>query len=286
MINIFITFLYYINKIDVDIMIRSLEALIKSLNYFNNKYKLYVFTNISDLHNHINDNIKEHIEINVRQISDMTNYYNNIWLNLSFYKIIIYKEIMNAINVTPIWIDLDTIICRNIDHLVNYNNFFIIHGSKDKRQFGITNTLSVPISEYIQGNIWKINKTLLNKLLYIWDNLTIKPYYDFQGLLNLSYHYIKDFKNEMIILGRDVDIDTINGLELYNREIINEPITTHIKYRLKMINNNIIDTYDYKYIQFMSFTFNRLSEWLKNNNLIEIEDNNIIDFFKYCNLIR
>jgi lipopolysaccharide biosynthesis glycosyltransferase len=183
--NVFFTFCFDINKINRHVLIKSAKGLINSFNYFNNDYILYIYTNISELSEHIDDS---HVKIIPYNLNNVKCVYNNAWFDLSFHKLFLAKELLET-ESSIIWIDLDTIVCRNIDHLSKYINFFIMQGSLDTRPFRITNGMSVPHNIYIQGNIWKLDKDLLNKIFHLLS--TIKTYieYDSQGLFNYAYHF-------------------------------------------------------------------------------------------------
>ena len=276
--NIFFTFLFDIKRISVPNMVHALTSLVKSLDYFKNSYELHVYTNVPIRFD--NPNIK----IIKYELSDIIKYYNNVWHDISFHKLSTAKTFTEK-GISPIWIDLDTIVCRNVDHLSDYNNFFVKQGgSMDTKIFNILPGLGVENKDYIQGNIWKINPALLNLLMELWDSLTTKPEYDTQGLFNYAYHF-KDMKSNMLILGEDVDHNTINGLDIVNDKIVTHPTISLLKDNLVMRDGKIISLNSNKEIQFFSFTFLTLVDFFSRNLFAQFSDPGIRDFFKSCGYI-
>jgi hypothetical protein len=282
MSNIFITFCFDIGRIKRHILIKTTAALYRSLVYFKNNFQLHIYTNIDTLDGYFTNNTN--INIIHHDINKIDNYYNNIWLNLSFYKVAIYKNLLIDTGITPIWIDLDTIVCGNIDHLSKYDNFVVIQGTQDTKLEKVHEDKNIEANKYIQGNIWKINKKLLDELLELWSSLTIKPKYDFQGLLNLAY-YFKNFSTKMNILGIDIDKNTINGLEIYNNSKVVHCDLYSLRSALIMNDTYIMDIRTFRRINFMSFTFYELQDAIINNKFNTFTDKNIRDFYTYCGLI-
>jgi hypothetical protein len=283
MTNIFLTFCFDIGRIKRDILIKTAVALYKSLVYFKNDFVLYIYTNIDTLDGYFINNTN--IKIIKHDINKIDNYYNCIWLNLSFYKAVIYKTLLIDIEITPIWIDLDTIVCGNINHLSEYDNFFVIQGTQDTKLEKVHEDKKIEANKYIQGNIWKINKDLLGELLELWNSLTVKPKYDFQGLLNFAY-YFNNYYTKMNILGHDIDKKSINSLEIYNNSKVVHCDINNIKSNLMMNDTHIMDIRTFRRINFMSFTFYELQDAITNNNFNKFTDKNIRDFFMYCGLIQ
>ena len=233
----------------------------------------------------MNENI-EIIQYDIKNIKSIyTNTDANAWFNMSFHKLVIYKELLEKYGTSPIWIDLDTIICRNIDHLATYNNFFIKQGTTDTRPFAIFTNLEIESNKYIQGNIWKLDPTLYTELIALWDSMPIKPNYDTQGLFNYAYHF-KGFNSQMKILGEDVDLNTINGLDYVDHIILKHPEISEIKHKLVLQDSKIMHTILHKEMQFMTFTFLTLRRFIALNQFAQFNDSALVDFFRYCEFIR
>ena len=284
--NKFFTFAMDINHIQRQYLIKSVINLTNSLDYFKNNYDLIVYTNIEELKDY------KHTCITYKDLSmdSIKSYYTTEylyhWLNLSFHKLITVDK-MTTDTESYIWIDLDTIICRNVDHLVNYKSFFIIQETEDVTPFEIIkNTLSIPNKDYIQGNIWKLDRKLLTSALSYWNTLNPKPEYDGQGLFNLMYHF-NVYKPHMPILGRDVDVGTINGLEIQNYKIIKHDGEQDLRDNLYMTDEGIImDKRSDKQVQFFSFIFVVYQMYLRDNLFSLFKDHKIRLFFKQCGYIN
>ena len=93
---------------------------------------------------------------------------------VSFNKINIYKDLYDEYKKNYIWIDLDTIICYNIDYINDLSNVFIENGGdciNKNTLFTNNNSIVVPRNRYIQGNFWKLDIELYYKLIETLDDL-------------------------------------------------------------------------------------------------------------------
>ena len=78
---------------------------------------------------------------------------------------------------------------------------------------------------------------------------------------------------------RDLDKNTINGLNITRSDIISHPSFEKLKDTLYMENDVIKSTIYKDYIvQFLSFTFYNLDESLKSNKFVLFKDHNIKNF--------
>ncbi len=275
--NFFFTFCFDIGRINRHILIKSLQGLINSLDCFNNTYKLTVYTNISELSsiiNNINVSIINYELSNIKSMQD-------IWYDLNYHRLFMANDICTE-DISPIWIDIDTIICKNIDHLSRYESFFIMQGGDDIHPFHITDGKNAPNNIYIQGNVWKINRHIIDELYKILSTIKTKIEFDAQGLFNYAYHFT-NLKSKMNILGKDIDIDTINGLSITSNSIIRHPRIDLLKDKLFMNENGlIIDKETGKNLQFFSFTFYTLESFIVNNSFMHFSDNGVKNFFIKC----
>jgi hypothetical protein len=280
--NHLVTFCFSIGRIETDILVRSAIGLVRSLDYFNNKYTLYLYTNIDAIDEtelaH-NPSVKcIHMPITAKRD------YNDIWLDLSVYKFTILKR-HASVGENPIWIDLDTIVCSNIDHLVNYDNFFIMQGCMDSNPFYLfpNNTdIYVQNKDYIQGNIWKLNNKLVDYFTLVWNEMTIKPLFDIQGMFNYAYHK-KGMNTCMNILGRDIDKHTVNGLDIVDTTHLKHPSIDLLKHAIITNDDGVfLQKQTGKTLQFFSFTFLTLCEFLKHNLFSQFEDAKFKHFLQYC----
>lgn len=263
---LFYTFCCDIGKQSKSNLIMALNILMKSIHKNISNYKLLCFTNFT---NALNKQIDNKYNIEYRQYYDKEKMklYSDRWYNLSFNKINIYKDLHDEYNKDFCWIDLDTIICQDISYINNLSNVFIEVGGNclNKNLLFRNNTsITVPRNRYIQGNFWKINIILYNKLMDTLDklikqNLTLG--YDLQDLFNY-YIYIEnngDCKG-INILGNNIKPESINGLSIWSRKGNTHANTSGLN-NLYVDNNSLRSKfYPDKSIHILSFTFNTLKK--------------------------
>ena len=204
-------------------------------------------------------------------------------MNLSFNKINIYKDLYDEFKKDYIWIDLDTIICKNIDYINNLSNVFIENGGSCVRKNGLFNNNSsifVPRNKYIQGNIWKLNINLYNDLIKTLEKIISKKLilrYDLQDLFNY-YIYIENNNNKINkvnIIGNNIHSDTINGLSIWSSDGNSHPNLIGLN-NLYYKNNELKSLfYPNKKIHILSFTFNTMKILSKQNKFHELFYNNL-----------
>ena len=260
---LFYTFCVDIQKYTRDNLVKILFNLIKSIDKYIDKYTLICYTNFD-----INDSIYEFSKFNIifRDYYDKQEkkMYIDKWLNLSFNKINIYKDLYDEYKKNYIWIDLDTIICYNINYINDLSNVFIENGGDCINKnilFTNNNSIVVPRNRYIQGNFWKLDIELYYKLIETLDDLNkqnLKLRYDLQDLFTY-YIYIKEHNNKNInvnILGNTIKNNTINGLCVWST--IGNTHTTESGLNNLYIENCTMKSkfYPNKEIHILSFTFN------------------------------
>lgn len=263
---LFYTFCCYIGKHKKSDLIMALNMLMKSIhkNIFN--YKLLCFSNFT---NELNQQIDNKYNIEYRQYYDKEKIklYSVRWLNLSFNKINIYKDLHDEYNKDFCWIDLDTIICQDISYINDLSNVFIENGGNCLNKnllFSNNTSITIPRNRYIQGNFWKINIILYNNLMDTLDKLikqNLKLRYDLQDLFSY-YIYIEnngDYK-DINILGNNIKPKSINGLSIWSRE--GNTHATESGLNNLYLENNMLKSkfYPDKSIHILSFTFNTLKK--------------------------
>ena len=258
----FFSFCCYINRIDKSDLIFGLKMLLSSLDYHVKDYQFILYTNFDINIENKNLIIRKYYDNNYKK------YYNDEWLNLSFNKIHIYKDLYDEFNEDYIWIDLDTIIVYDISYLDNISNFFIEHGGicDNYKHDIIKNVFSLPLNKYIQGAIWKVNINLYNSLMDTFNDIINKNLiieYDIQGVFAYYFYYILNGeldKNNINIYGVNFKNNTLNGLGMWS----NNNENTHLNKfpSIEALNNmyyenNILKTkyYPDKEIHFAMFTF-------------------------------
>jgi hypothetical protein len=280
--NRFLSFCFDIGRIPTSVLLTAAEGLVRSLNYHNNHYEFIFYTNMPQMQQ-LELAKQSNVRIIPYRLEDIPGEYgNNSWHNLSTFKLKAISQNVNEKGEPPMWIDLDTIVCRNIDHLVNYPNFFIMQGTEDERLFEIFPGVSVVNKNYIQGNIWKLSPELFCIFTEMWAGFERKPNYDLQGMFNYGYHF-KELKEKMLILGRDIDADTVNGLDVVHPVLLRHPSIGELRGRLRMDDHDrLIQVPTDRKLQFFSFTFFTLSEFVRGNLFAQLEDKRAVAFFKAC----
>lgn len=255
------TFCCYIEKYSKSELIKVLNILLMSIHKNILDYKLICFTNFT---NELNKQVSKKYNIEYRQYYDKqkNKLYNDQWLNLSFNKINIYKDLYDEFNKDFCWIDLDTIICHDISYINDLSNIFIeIGGTGSNKTILFTNnsSITVPRNRYIQGNVWKLDINLYNSLMKTLDKLInkrLKLRYDLQDLFNY-YIYIENnghYKN-INILGNNTKPDSMYGLSVWNKNSNSHPCSESLNNLY--LDNNVLKTtiYPNKNIHILSLTF-------------------------------
>jgi len=239
-------------------------------------YKLLCFSNFT---NELNQLINNKYNIEYRQYYDKEKIklYSDSWLNLSFNKINIYKDLHDEYNKDFCWIDLDTIICEDISYINDLSNVFIENGGNclNKNVLFHNNTsITIPRNRYIHGNFWKINIILYNNLMDTLDKLikqNLKLRYDLQDLFSY-YIYIENngYYKDINILGNNIKPKTINGLSIWSRE--GNTHATESGLNNLYLENNMLKSklYPDKKIHILSFTFNTLKKLNNSEKFKEI----------------
>jgi hypothetical protein len=258
------------------ILIRTLTCLINSLNYFKNKYKLIVYTNFETEELPEDDHVT-YIALNIENIP---RYYNNIWNNLSFYKIKVADDIYKSINKIPVWVDLDTVVCANIDHLDIYSNFFVRSGGNSEYISKSWKQIHVPNYNYLQGNLWKASPDIIQNVFTIWNTLEEYPSYDLQDVFTyLKWH--TDLGMGMNLLGDTIEPYSSASLEVMSSLDSLTPASIDIiSCRFKK-EGDMITALDKK-ILIMSFTFETLAYFYLHNCFQKFEDPEFREFLKDC----
>jgi hypothetical protein len=258
----FYTFCVDISKISRNELRRCLIMLAKSIKRHIPDYKIICYTNFEM---EINKNKRFNMDLRMYYDNSKIKMYSDPWLNLSFNKINIYKDLYEEFNTDFIWIDLDTIIASDVSYINDMQNCFIENGGIPEipnKLFINNNKLTVPRNRYIQGNLWKININLYNELLLTLSEINqkgLKLRFDLQDLFSY-YIYIKrgGVFNDINVLGNNVLPNTINGLSIWDKKGI-----THAS--IHGLNNlyckdNVLKSkfYENKEIHIVSFTFGTL----------------------------
>jgi hypothetical protein len=276
-IMFFFTFCVDIQKHSKRDLLYCLSILLKSIHNNISNYNLICYTNFNI---NINKYYFSNFNIEFRNYYDNMKYkiYSSKWLNLSFNKINIYKDLYDEFNRDYIWIDLDTLITYDISYINDLSNCFIENGGNCTNKnvlFTNNNNINIPRNRYIQGNFWKLNINLYNDLMITFSEIKKQKLilrYDLQDLFNY-YIYIKNkgLLNNVYILGLNQKSETINGLSIWSKQgntHANIEGLNNLYYENNKLKSNF---YINKEIHILSFTFNTIKTLYKNskfNNLL------------------
>lgn len=197
----------------------SLNILLKSIKKYVKDYQVICYSNFI--------NPEEYSEFNIefREYYDNTInlMYSDNWLNLSFNKINIYKDLREEFNSDFIWIDIDTIVLYDISYLNDVSNFFVpIGGSCTNKNvlFSNNQSITVPRKNYIQGHFWKLNPKLYNNLIETLNELDakgLKLRFDLQDLFGY-YLYHKNFYDTLNVFGKNYKSNVSNSLSVWSKD--------------------------------------------------------------------
>lgn len=255
-----LTFVYDIGRITPDrgevitreILVKTFKLLYNSLDYFNENFTLHVYTNFD---NH-RDLEKEKSKIHYFPESLFKNKYKDSWINLSYNKIVAAENILKQYD-SVLWIDLDTIVCKDISYINNLDNFFIKNNSGDQIQY-INNQYSVKNKDWMMGHVWKVNQKTINSFKKIEQQVE-EPRYDIQ-----DYFTIMDqLGEEKMFFANEVSKDTVSTFEIYPD--LTHPSPEVFNDSCKMQDNKIFSKQLNKQVEFLPFTFNKLEINLSNN---------------------
>jgi FkbM family methyltransferase len=265
----FFTFCVDIKKHSVADLQKCLLILVQSMHRHVKEYKLICFTNFTLPQESFTT---YNIEFRNYYDNDTTDHYKNKWLNLSFNKINMYKDLHNEFNTDYTWIDLDTVIAYDISYINQLANCFVENGGNCTNKnvlFKNHDDITVPRNRYIQGNFWKLNSSLYEKMMSTFRKLTAQGRvlrYDLQDLFNYCiYVECNGDSSNFNIIGYNVRPESINGLCVWSKE--GNTHATAAGLGNLYYDNHILKTtfFQEKEIHIVSFTFDTLKQLWDNN---------------------
>ena len=271
------TFCVDIGKHSKRELINVLKILIHSLDK-TNEYQLHIFTNFPININKSNIVIHEYFDNSV-------SIYQDIWLNLCFNRINVYKYLFDKYKIDFIWVDLDTVFTSDVSYINDISSYFIDCGGINEDPHLLINNTNIYISrnKWIQGNIWKLNIELHNKLIDIYNEISsknLKFEYDLQSLFTYYFYFILDgnektlLDNDIYIIGRNIKKNVINGLCIWDPKgntHANLNGLNNLYYENKLLKSNF---YPDKHIHLVSFTFDTLKQLYNTKKFQELFINN------------
>ncbi len=282
----FFSFCCFIDKISKEDLVFALKLLLSSLDYYVKSYEIIIYTNFDIDVNHKNVIIRNYYDNDIIKYCDGDTPFDR-WLNLSFNKINIYKDLYDEYNENYIWIDLDTPVMSDISYLENVDNFFIEVGGdiKGEKSPIIHDYFYIDRSRSICGCAWKLNINLYNSLMETLNELNkqnLKIAYDFQGLATYYlYSKLNGQLNEngINVLGLNYKMNTMNGLAIWSDDNDQNYYCNIDGLNKLYFDNNTLKTriYPGKEIHFVGFTFITLNE-NKNSEIFKELFNHLLTF--------
>ena len=270
----FYTFCVYIGRHSKEDLIGSLKLLVKSLNKYVKNYKLIVFKNFNIEFNDPNIIYRDYYQ------GDIKIYKNDRWKELSFNKLNIFKDLNQEFKKDFIWLDLDTIIVYDISYFNKYDNLFIINGGNIEKKYPLfsnSDKYNIKSNNNIQGNVWKINMNIYNKLVECLKNDIQKKNlilrYDLQDLFNY-YIYKKDKPSNYNLIGKNIQKNILNGLAVWENPKKNKHSHGDIEGIENLFRKNgVLKTkyypnYDIHILSITFFAYNRIKNNKKFKNLL------------------
>lgn len=273
------TFCVYIGRHSKSDLLKVLNLLINSLDKHKNNYELQIFTNFDLNLDRQNIIINEYFDKN-------ENFFNDKWLNLSWNKVSIYKYLFDKYKINYLWIDLDTIVTSNIEYINEVETYFITIGGNCKNlHTPFTNDYEkkylLPTYKHIQGNIWKLNIDLYNKLISVFNQLNtvgLKLMWDFQTLITYYVYFIINERfeeNNIYISGVNYKLNVLNSLSVWDEPHKHSHANLNGLKNL-YYENNILKSHIHpdKEIHMLSFTFFSLKQLYHTKTFKELFFNN------------
>jgi hypothetical protein len=190
-----------------------------------------------------------------------------------------YKFLRDKYDIDFTWVDLDTVFVDNIEYINDLSSTFIDTGGNNKDpHLLMTNTqIYIPRDTWIQGNFWKINEDLYNKVMKINNDMNSKGHYfcyDLQSLFTYYLYFILNpnewEKHGIYVLGRNYKENVINGLAIWS---INGNTHANLNGLTNLYHKNgkiKSAFYPDKEIHLLSFTFYTLNQLIHTNKFKEL----------------
>lgn len=244
---------------------KAFELYYNSISRHNENFTISIYTNLPK-HWFTRDKVKvfESSEDNFLNL-----YKGNRWFNLTFHRFFLLEKHL-LLGDNPIWIDLDTIICDNIEHFADYSNLFVKYGFGENI-VTIDSRHARPQKEWIHGHIFKVDQTIVNWIKAILAKGEDTPHYEIMSFFTLlemqhpgHFHILNRITNKIINSEWCYDpgrpATKLNSLTA--QHFHEEPHL--IRDRVKLVNGKL-QGYDGREFAIMTFTFFPLEANLRQN---------------------
>lgn len=214
---------------------------------------------------------RDRVEVHHEEERDFAVLYPSIrWFNLTFHRFFILEKHMRQ-GEDVIWLDLDTVVCGNLDFTQSLPNFFIKHGFGENT-VTLNSQESLAQKEWIHGHAHKMDMPIVNTI----NELLAKerediPQYELMAVFSLlrqrhpeKFILLNEHTDKHINLEwcyePSVKIHKVNSLSAEHFH----PEPRYIKDRIKMLNGKLCG-YDGREFLLMTFTFPTLEMNLREN---------------------
>ena len=158
---------------------KAFEVYYNSISRHNQNFTIHLYTNLPK-HWFTRDKVKVY---DSSEQDFLTLYKGNRWFNLTFHRFfLLEKHLLMGDN--PTWIDLDTIICDNIEFLADYPNMFIKYGFGEN-VVTIDSQHARPQKEWMHGHLFKIDQTIVGWIKEILAKGEDIPTYEIMSFFTL-----------------------------------------------------------------------------------------------------
>lgn len=244
---------------------KTFELYYNSLARYNQNFTISIYTNLPKYWF-----VRDKVRVFDSSEDNFLNLYKgNPWFNLTFHRFYLLDKHI-ALNDNPIWIDLDTIICDNIEYFADYPNLFIKYGFGENI-VTIDSRHARPQKDWIHGHIFKIDPIIVGWIKDILAKGEDIPHYELMSFFTLlemqhpdHFHILNRITDKIVNLEWCYDpgrpATKLNSLTADHFH----PEPHLIKNRVKLVNGRL-QGYDGREFAIMAFTFFSLEANLRQN---------------------
>lgn len=219
---------------------KAFELYYNSIARHNQNFTIHLYTNLPpawfarDKVNIYNSSEDEFLKL----------YQGNRWFNLTFHRFFLLEKHL-ALGDNPIWIDLDTIICDNIEYFADYPNLFVKYGFGENI-VTLDSRHARPQKEWIQGHLFKIDQTVVSWIKEILSKGEDIPNYEIMSFFTLlemqhpeHFHILNRLTDKLVNSQwcYDPNRPAMKQNSLTNQHFHEEPHL--IKDRVKLVNGRL-----------------------------------------------
>ncbi len=260
------TMVFDIGRVHPFVLRKAFDLFYNAIARHHQNFKIIVYTNLPASWCQ-----REGVEVHHEEEKDFAVLYPGIrWFNLTFHRFFILEKHMKM-GEEVVWLDLDTIVCGNLDFTRDLPNFFIKHNFGENIST-LNSQESLAQKEWIHGHAHKMDMNivrLVNELLE--KEREDMPHYELMSVFSLlrkrhpeQFLLLNDHTNKHINLEwcyePSAKLRKVNSLSAEHFH----PEPRFIKNRIKMVGGKLCG-YDNREFLLMTFTFPTLEMNLREN---------------------